>query len=139
MQERIERGTLYLSVMEYTPEYGEYQLSEGWAEALAGKTLEKQIEHFRVLEDTSISHYSYGKDEGSSSRTLGKSLWDSSDVHGIIVDKGIIVGLWVYQYYNSNAPLFLGKTICTYSVSEDDGTGSTDREDYISLIFNKEI
>ena len=135
--ERIVKDNLYLKVVEYDKSMGEHGMRGEIIERLKGKSLEDQIEYFGVIEETSISKYSYGDLDGSRAFELSKSLWESSDIHGIIVDNGVIVGLLSVIWDNSEGPLFYGKTNCTYSVIDEDGTGRDEREDYVRFIVKE--
>ena len=135
MQDRIVRGNLYLEVAEYTPDLGEYQLPKGLIEALRGENLDEQTDHFAIAVYTEISKYSYGDLVSTRCFTQEQTPWTCSDVHGVVVDNGIIVGLWVKKHLAGEGALFFGNRICTYSASDDDGPGSSDRDDHIELRF----
>lgn len=99
-------------------------------EVLAGKSISEQTDYFRISERSSVTSYSYGD---SDSERLAKStspLYQTSDIENFIVKEGVIVGI-VYDRTN----VIVGKTVCTYSASEDDGAGSRSREDYCTLLF----
>ncbi len=135
--ERIVKDNLYLKVIEYDKSMGEHGMCEQIIERLKGKSLDEQIEYFGVLEETSISKYSYGDLDSSKAFELTKSLWESYDVSGIIVDNGVIVALLTDMWDKSEGPLFYGKSNCTYSVIDEDGTGRDEREDYVRFIVKE--
>ena len=58
--ERIVKDNLYLKVVEYDKSMGEHGMRGEIIERLKGKSLDEQIEYFGVIEETSISKYSYG-------------------------------------------------------------------------------
>ena len=130
---RLHKNDCYLDVIPYQAEFGEFYLPHGYAEEMRGKELPEQADYFTVEETCIISSYSYGECDSTrkSSRTL--PAWESNEILGIVELDGLVVGLWLGE-----KPLFFGHQICTYSASEDDGTGSTDREDYIAIVLNPE-
>ena len=62
------------------------------------------------------------------------SIWEPSRVLGVIVDDGMVVGIWVKIWDGSMQPLFVGQTRTVYFACDQDGTGSTDVEDDFTLI-----
>lgn len=120
-------------IVEYEEGFGEYSINEKLFEELKGQPIEEQIEYFDVEEETVIEKYSYGRSNGSSVSDKKMKPWECSDVKGVVVKNGIIIGLWVRSWNSSKQPLFINKTVQTYTACDDDGPGSTSREDYVTL------
>ena len=116
----------------YTADMGEISDFAEMERVLAGKSLEEQFAHFALSSSASISSYAYGQEEGTSAFAHAKPF-PSSDVSELIVRDGILVGAMV-----DGCRVIVGRTVCTYSASEDDGAGSRSREDYCTLLFSAE-
>ena len=123
----------YLDIVEYDREMGEYHLSEEDLNKLKGKSLMEQVDCYKAVVTSSLCFYSYGKDEGGSMRGWERSFWEESDIEGIIVDNGIIVGVKAKKFLYGLCNLFPGETINTYSACDEDGTGGRDRDDYLKI------
>lgn len=129
----IRRDNYYFEVVEYTEDLGKITASEEFLNSLKGKTLLEQTDEYFVEEMTDMDYCSYGSSDKTTANQRKTSIWDSSDVVGVIVKDGIIVGLMV-KCFSNEVPLFHGKTIQTYFACDEDGTGSTCREDYIRIV-----
>ena len=127
--EKMTRGTLEIDVVPY--EGLVINLPDGFAEEQKGKTLEEQLERWHVQERTVISKWSYGDCDSTRETAAEKDCWQCGDVHGVLTQDGVIVGLVLFN----GKYLFVGEELCTYSASEDDGPGSTDRDDYLSVVL----
>lgn len=125
----------YFDIYEYSKDMGEYNISEEDLNKLKGKSLMEQIECYKAVSKTTLSYYSYGREDGGSARGFEQSFWDDSDVVGLIVDNGIIVGVKAKKFLYGECNLFPGETITTYSACDEDGTGGTDRDDYLSIVI----
>lgn len=64
---------------------------------------------------------------------IENSFWSDSDIEGIIVDNGIIVGVKAKKFLYGICNLFPGEAINTYSACDEDGTGVRDRDDYLRI------
>lgn len=133
--DRLIKDNLCLDIVQYAPKMGEIKLPEGFDEKLKGKTLEEQIELFGVKTKTVMTTYSYGECDSSRTSEKESDFWGCSDVAGIIVKDDLIVGAVFDCFMDSVVYAFEEKYYCTYYVSDDDGVGSTNREDYVSLYF----
>ena len=117
--------------LEYTEEMGEILEYEMIRAALDGISLESQLDSFRLISTTSNSVSSYGSSNGESLSDRGGPLSDGS-VEKLILRDGVIVGGVV-----DSCNLIVGKEVCTYSASEDDGVGVRERQDYALIVFLK--
>lgn len=133
---KLTRGDYYLYVVDYEESMGEYSIPDDLKVVLKDKPLEEQTDYFAVVENSSTVYYSYGKSDGE--RAYSKpaiSIWEPSRVLGVIVDDGMVVGIWVKIWDGSMQPLFVGQTRTVYFACDQDGTGSTDVEDDLTLII----
>jgi len=107
---------------------------EGFRERLMGKTIEEQMKCFAVVENTEVSRSSYGEVDGSRVYSRAKRLTDLYKFRGLIVEDGIIEGIIVQGAWGSDIPIGPYSTACTYYASDNNGSGSKDREDTATLI-----
>ena len=106
---------------------------EGFRERLEGRSIEEQMNMFAAIERVNISKYSYGSLDKEDMRKWRKPLNNISDFRGLVVENGIIEGILVHTQYGI-VPMGPGDTLVTYSASDEDGTGSTEREDTVTFI-----
>ncbi|MBP3372576.1 MAG: hypothetical protein J6L88_08645 [Clostridia bacterium] len=112
---------------------------EGFLDSLRGKSLEQQMACYRIVEEEHRSRTAYGKVTKENSHAFGYALEDYKDLNALIVDDGILIGVCIDAFainYFSNpygAPAFPYQDICTYYASDNNGSGSNDREDYAHL------
>ena len=118
----------------YTADMGTPVHMAQMLEDLTGKTLLEQAAHFFVSCDANITSYAYGKEENGSCQQIGEPLAKCKQVEKLILQDGVIVGVVI-----DDVNVTEGETVCTYSASEDDGSGSRSREDYATLIFRAEV
>ncbi len=134
---RIIKENKEIEVFKHEEKYGGSNFPERLLNDLKGKPLEEQIERFVFNQRTEITYYSYGKEDGGRSYDSIFPVWRHEDFLGVFEKDGVIVGVMVEGIFSKKQPLYLGKEICIYSVSDDDGTGRTDRADYIELIVKE--
>ena len=103
-------------------------------ERLAGKTIEQQMKLFAVVENTEVSRSSYGEVDNTQVYSRAKRLTDLYEFRGLIVEDGIIEGIIVRGAWNREIPMGPYTTVCTYYASDNNGSGSKDREDTVTLI-----
>lgn len=126
-----------IDVFKHEEKYGESNFSVQLLNELKGKPLEEQIERFFFNQYTEITYYSYGEEDGGKSYDCIFPVWKHEDFLGVLEKDGVIVGVLVEGVFGKKQPLYLHEKICVYSVSDDDGTGSTDREDYLELFIKE--
>ena len=120
--------------VEYSDAMGKLELPEYAAEILQGKPMEEQVTHYSITESRHIYKTFYG-DEGNDSRqSFGTPILEYSDVLQLIIHNGMLVGAMIQGYYGVR-PLLPGRSVCTYDISETDGSGTIERTDYASLLF----
>ena len=121
------------------------QMEKGWQHGLDDKTLqslralplEQQIAKFRLAKTTSYQQYSYGEQDFEQCYGRTISVSQCSEVLGVIVQDNTAVGLYVREWYHYDRPLFVGQCCCIYSACDEDGTGRSERNDYIVLHLEK--
>jgi len=113
-----------------------YTLSEGYREAMRGKSIEEQLEYlyftdyYRVAEKTGFDKPAHDEyDKLYSVYDLGEKLL------GVIIDEtdGTVIGIKV-QCSGSQESCFINDKVCIYSASDNNGAGYKCREDYIYLV-----
>lgn len=115
----------------------EFTWPEGFLEHLKGKTLEEQMACYRIVEDHHYSRTAYGEITNENKNRFGYALENYSGLKGLIVDDGVLIGVLIRTYnyfsYPDGMAAFPYQDICTYYASDDNGSGSKDREDYAHL------
>ena len=125
-----------MEIYSYDKKMGIYSLPDKLKEALLGASIEEQLEYFRVTENSTVSKTGFGS---TTSPRYAERLEENYYVRGVITDNGIIVGAMVKNEFGSTSPLFLGKCVCVYSASDNNGAGYTEREDYLYLAVSSEV
>ena len=115
---------------EYTEDMGEIGDYEAIKAALCGKSLWEQFDYFTLSDHSDTVTYSYGDKDSESASSNESSLFPTSDVEELILKDGIIVGVSV-----KSCVILAGQTVCTYSATEEDGTGSRSVDEYFTLRF----
>ena len=116
-----------IKIVEHTKELGEFTMPNGAVELLKGKTIEEQMKFF-AIQQYSTTHPCFNS-----------SLTDSSDVKGLIVKDGVIVGVMINDWCSTDVPCYIGKYVCTWDASDNNGAGYKTREDNAMLIFLPEL
>ena len=112
-----------IKVIEHTEKLGSYTMPNGAEELLKGKTIEEQMKFF-AIKQYSTSHLCFDN-----------TLTNSSDVKGLIVKDGIIVGVMVNDWACSDVPCYVNQCVCTWDASDNNGAGYKTREDNVKLVF----
>ena len=107
---------------------------EGFKERLTGKAIEEQMKLFAVVENREVSRTSYGQVDSAQVYSRAKRLTDLYEFRGLIVEDGIIEGITIQGAWGREIPLGPYDTVCTYYASDNNGSGSKDREDTVTLI-----
>ena len=107
---------------------------EGFKERLVGRTIEAQMKCFAVVENREISRTSYGQVDNTQVYSRAKRLTDLYEFRGLILEDGIIEGILVQGAWGREIPMGPYDTVCTYYASDNNGSGSNDREDTVTLI-----
>ncbi len=125
-----------MNFIEYKEEFGELYFPDGFTLKLIGKSLDEQMEYFRLAEKMILTEYSYGEIESQKVQNNLSKLNEHKDCKALIVKEGIIVGVMIQTWFSSKkeVPCLPNKKVCTYSASETDGASESERDDFIELI-----
>ena len=131
----VNRETAYEAYKgaEWYEKHQHIEYPEGFRQRLTGKSIEEQMKMFAFVENTELSRSSYGDTDKSWIYRRASRLTSISEFCGLIVEDGIIEGVLVKTLWRET-PMGPYDTITTYYASDDDGSGSNDREDTVTLI-----
>ena len=116
----------------------DYLVDEKIANILEGKTVEKQMAHYYVTESKKLYATAYGEITKESLSEKAVPLADYDGVKNLLLKDKILVGAVVKGYYG-DGNLLLNKCVCTYYASDNEGSGTKEREDYVYIIFCDKI
>lgn len=115
----------------------EFSWPDGFLEQLQGKSLEEQMGYYRIVEEAHYSRTAYGEVTKANKHKFGYALEDYPGLKALVVEDGILLGACIKPYssygYPWGVPAFPYQDICTYLASDNNGSGSKDREDYAHL------
>ena len=123
-----------MKTIEYKTEFGEIQFPDGFEQKLSGKKLEEQMDFYRISVVSTIEKYSYGERDSKKEREKTVKLEECDDFRGLVVKGGIIVGVILKSMFGEDRTCLPGQKMTTYWSSDDDGVGSTSRDDTCCLI-----
>ena len=108
--------------------------TDGFPDCLKGLSIEEQINHYAVKEDSISSRSSYGEiDKTMFSSGSVIPLKDYKRFEGVIVKEEIVVGALISDYYGNTKYLHPGRSKCIYWSSDSDGTGSSSSDVYVHM------
>ena len=119
---------------EWYDKHQQIEYPAGFEARLMGKSVEEQMKLFAVVENTEVSRSSYGEVDSAQTYRRAMRLTDLYEFRGLIVEDGIIEGIIVQGAWGREIPMGPYDTVCTYYASDDNGSGSKDREDTVTLI-----
>lgn len=114
----------------------ESYLNKDFLAALKGKSLEEQMEYYRIVESKYYSKTAYGEITKSNMSEYGYALKDYKGLKALIVEDDVIIGVCIdgFGCYNLIGKVaFPYRDVCTYYASDNDGAGSSDCADYAHL------
>lgn len=120
-----------MKIVNYEERFGTIRFPDGFEELLKGLTVEEQMEYFRT---TCVSKYSVTDWKERSFVGYALKIYNDSDVTGVIVKDGIIVGIMIYDDNRREVPCLAEESVCTYYASDNNGAGSKERIEYTYLI-----
>lgn len=109
---------------------------EGFLEKLKGKPLEEQMRYYRIVEEEYRSRTAYGEITKENQNSFGYALEEYPGLTSLIVEDGVLIGVQIttaFRKYDWGSPAFPYRSLCTYYASDNNGSGSNDREDYAHL------
>ena len=123
-----------MKTIEYKTEFGQIIFPDGFEQKLSGRNLEEQMDCYRITIETTISEYSYGKLDSKDVMEETVKFEECDDFRGLVVKDGIIVGIILKSLFGEDKVCLPGQKMTTYWSSDDDGVGTTDRDDTCCLI-----
>lgn len=125
-----------IPVVDYLEEYGPLEFPDGFLDELRTQPLDEQLCRYGITESVQYAKTAYGEVTHSSllSNKRVKLLTDYPELTSLIVRDGVLVGAMIRSWTGSAAPILPGASVCTYYASDNDGAGTSDREDYAYLI-----
>lgn len=129
-----------MKIEKYQPEFGQINFPEGFESRLKGKSLEEQMEFYRVTESSRIADISYGEID---KETIEKHCYNLSEykaVTGLIELDGVLVGVRIHGWWDGvmqheeDSVVMPYKCVCTYYASDNNGSGYKESENYAYLI-----
>lgn len=118
---------------EYVQAHATAEYPEGFLECLTGKTIEEQAKLFAVVENVSLSKDYYGETENIRHYKNSIPLDKFYEFNALIVEDGLIHGILIKTPWGL-APLAPYETRTTYYADDNNGSGSSCREDTATLI-----
>ncbi len=118
----------------YQEMFGKISFPEGFEEKLRERDLAGQMDLYRITEDSTLAKTAYGEVTGSKGFEHSRRLQDYRGLVDLIIKDGIIVGVRIKVWPEGTAPLLPGKSVCTYYASDNEGSGTDEREDRAWLI-----
>lgn len=118
----------------YEGEYADCNITDEMRRILSGKTIEQQMEYFCVTESRTFYNMAYEEITSENLRRYAAKLCDYEGVRALFVKNGILVGAKIDAMWGEGK-LFLKNPVCIYYASNNEGSGTKEREDYEYLIF----
>ncbi len=119
---------------QYMPDGEEYVVDERIVEILSGKTIEQQMEFYYVTESYRLYSTAYGEISSENLRESSVRLCEYKGVRKLLLKGDILIGAKIKAWWGDGI-LLPDKCVCTYYASDNEGSGTKDREDYAYLIF----
>ena len=121
----------------YCEQIEDYYIDESIVEILKGKTIEKQMDYYFVTKSVRLYESSYGEITKEKLNEKAVHLSEYEGVIKLLLKSDILVGAVVKGYFK-DGNLLLDRCVCTYYASDNEGSGTKDREDYVYLIFHND-
>lgn len=112
----------------------DYVVDERIAQLLDGKTVEEQMNYYYVTESRKLYETAYGEITKEKLSEKAIALADYKGVKKLLLKEHVLVGAIVDGYFK-DGNLLLDNSVCTYYASDNEGSGTKDREDYAYLVF----
>lgn len=118
-------------IVPYEEHFGPFTFPEGFEETLRGRSIEEQMQRYRVTMATSYAN------SGWRERTAGTwyvGLDEVSDVRALIVKDELLVGIMLKDCAGREVPCFADQRVCTDYDEENNGAGYKTRSEYVYLL-----
>lgn len=124
-----------MKIINYEEEFGKIKFPEGFEQKLIGKTMEEQMECYRITESVSFTETACGEITSEELREKTYKLEEYSKCVGLIVKGDMLVGVLIKGWpFDREIKCLPYEGVCTYYASDNEGSGTNDREDYAYLI-----
>lgn len=120
---------------QYDGEFSDCNVILEMLQILSGKTVAQQTEYFYVTESHRFYSTAYGEITKEDLHKYAKKLCDYDGIRALLIKDGIIVGAKIDAMWSGEGKLFRKKSVCTYYASDNEGSGTKEREDYAYLMF----
>ena len=108
--------------------------TDGFPDCLKGFSIEEQLDHYAVKEDSVSSSSSYGEIDKTTFSSGGFiPLKEYKRFEGVIVKDDVVVGALVSDYYGHTKYLHPGRSLCIYWSIDSDGTGASSSDVYVHM------
>ncbi|MCD7723420.1 MAG: hypothetical protein LUH82_05665 [Clostridiales bacterium] len=125
---------------QYDPGDAEYEVSENVLKILSGKTIEEQMEFYYVTQSSKFYSTAYGSVTKEDLRKYSVKLSDYKEIRALLLKGNILIGAKIDCWPDFAEGILLpDRRVCTYYASDNEGSGTNDREDYAYLIFADSI
>ncbi len=118
----------------FCQQHPDYEVDEKIREALQGKTVEEQMEYYYVTKSYRLYSTAYGEITKERLAERAVKLSEYEGVTELLLKENILIGAVVKGHWG-NGDLLLNRCVCTYYASDNEGSGTKEREDYAYLIF----
>lgn len=115
----------------------DYVVDEKIEKLLTGKTVKEQMGFYYVTESRRMYATAYGDITKENLSEKAVKLSEYEGIVELLLKEKILVGAVIKGYYGEEN-LLLGRSVCTYCASDNEGSGTKEREDYAYLIFHAE-
>ena len=112
-------------VIELKKDPAKIEWGEGYPEILKGKTLEEQMDYFRVSVHGVYSWKSYGQVDFEQLRKYSHAIEDDQYVEGLIVREGLLVGVLI-----KGEQILPNYGVETYYACDNNGAGYKEYEEW---------
>ncbi len=123
-----------MKVEKYQSGSGEVNFPKGFEEKLKGKSIEEQMDFYRITESRQLARTSYGQVDKETVTKRCYKLTEYENVKGLVVRDGILVGVRMNGWWNGEKVVLPYQCVLTYYASDNEGSGTNDREDYAYLV-----
>ncbi len=120
---------------QYDGEFSDCNVIPEMLQILAGKPVVQQAEYYYVTESHRFYSTAYGEISKENLQKYAKKLCDYDGIRALLIKDGILIGAKIKAMWSSEGKLFRKRPVCTYYASDNEGSGTKEREDYAYLMF----
>ncbi len=124
-----------ISCEQYDGEFSDCNVIPEMLQILEGKPIAQQTEYYYVTESHRFYSTAYGEITKENLHEYAKKLCDYDGVRALLTKDGILIGAKIKAMWSDEGKLFRKRPVCTYYASDNEGSGTKEREDYAFLMF----